>query len=84
LIINNQTNVIREEGENQVSRVDAKWHLGKDAIGKLYHQKFKKFLYYLWIQSFIIFNYNICTHKKGRFLQAPRSCNLLYIPIACT
>ncbi len=64
--------------------MDTKWQLGKDAIDELYNQKFKKFLYYHWIQSFIIFNYNICTHKKGRFLQAPRSCNLLYIPITCT
>jgi len=28
--------------------------------------------------------YNIGSHKRGRFLQAPKSCSLLYTPTAYT
>ncbi len=64
--------------------MDAKWHLGRDAIDEFYNQKFEKSLCCLWIHSSIILKYNICTHKRGRFLQAPRNCNLLYIPTTYT
>jgi hypothetical protein len=56
-------------------------HLERDAINELYIKKFK-FFYYYWIQSSIIPKYSIGSHKKGRFLQAPRSHNLPYTPTA--
>jgi hypothetical protein len=64
--------------------VDARGHLRKDEIDELYNQKFKKFLYYCWRLNSIIPWYNIGSHKRGRFLQAPRNHNLLYKPTTYT
>jgi hypothetical protein len=56
-------------------------HLAKD---QLYNQKFKKFLYYHWVLSFIICRYNLNSHKKGKFYSTPRNRSLLYTLIAYT
>jgi hypothetical protein len=45
--INNQILVLsNKEKKNQDSKVEARGHLKKDAIGELYNKKFKKVLYY--------------------------------------
>ncbi len=64
--------------------MDVKGQLGKLTIDQLYNQKFKKFLHYYWVQSFIICRYNLGSHKRGKFYPTPRNHSLLYIPSACT
>jgi hypothetical protein len=64
--------------------VDVRGHLERVTIDELCNQKFKSFLYYQWIQSFVIPRYGIGSHKKGRFLQALKSRSLLYTPTTCT
>jgi hypothetical protein len=64
--------------------VDVKGQLGKLAKNQLYNQKFKKFLYYHWVLSFIICRYNLNSHKKGKFYPTTRNRSLLYTPIAYT
>jgi hypothetical protein len=47
MIINNENpSVVKEERENQDSRVEARRHQEKDVIDELYNKKFKKFLYH--------------------------------------
>jgi hypothetical protein len=64
--------------------VDVEGQLGKLTIDQLYNQKFKKFLYYYWVQSSIIHKHNLSSHKKGKFYLAPRNHSLLYTPTTCT
>ncbi len=64
--------------------MDVKGQLGKLVIDQFYNQKFKKFLYYCWVQSSIIHKYNLGSHKKGKFYPALRNRNLLYTLITCT
>jgi hypothetical protein len=58
--------------------VDVEGQLRKIAIDQLYNQKFKKFLYYSWVQSSIIHKCNLGSHKKSKFYLAPKFRNLLY------
>ncbi len=51
----------------------------KVTIDDLYNEKFRKFLYYCWVKRFVVFNYNINSHIRSRFVQGPRNCNLVYI-----
>jgi hypothetical protein len=62
--------------------VDVEGQLKKLAIDQLYNQKFKKFLYYRWVQNSMICRYNLGSHKKGRFYPSPRNHSLLYTPTA--
>jgi hypothetical protein len=62
--------------------VDVEELLRKLVIDQLYNQKFKKFLYYLWVQSSIVHRYNLGSHK-GRFYPTPRNHSLLYTPTTC-
>jgi hypothetical protein len=64
--------------------MDIQGKLEKFTINQLYNTKFKKNVYYRWVQSFIICKYNLDTHKRGRFYPTPGNRNLLYTPIACT
>jgi hypothetical protein len=69
MIINNQTLVLSKRREKTKIQGYPRGHLGRDAIDELYNQKFKKFLYYCWIQSCIIPRYNISSHKIGSFFK---------------
>jgi hypothetical protein len=64
--------------------VDVEGKLGKLAIDRHYNTKFKKFLYYCWVQSFIIHRYNLGCHKRNRFHLTLRNHNLLYTPTTYT
>jgi hypothetical protein len=64
--------------------VDIEGKLRKLTIDQLYNTKFKKFLFYRWVQSSIICKYNLNSHKRGRFYPTPRNHSLLYTPITCT
>ncbi len=64
--------------------MDVEGKLGKFAIDQLYNIKFKKFLYYYSVRSFIIHRYNISSHKRNRFYLILRNHNLLYTPTTCT
>jgi hypothetical protein len=75
---------IKEEIGIQDLRVDVKGQLRKFAIDQLYNQKFKKFLYYCWVQSSIICRYNLGSHKISKFYPTPKNHSLLYTPIICT
>jgi hypothetical protein len=50
-------------------------------INELYNEKFRKFLYYCWVQRFVVFSYNTNSRKICRFVQAPRNCSLVYVVI---
>ncbi len=64
--------------------MDVEGKLKKLAIDQFYNTKFKKFLYHCWVQSSIIYRYNLGSHKKGRFHLALKNRNLLYTPTAYT
>jgi hypothetical protein len=64
--------------------VDIQRKLRKFTIDQFYNTNFKKKLYYCWVQSYIICEYNLNSHKRGKFYPTPRNCSLLYTPIACT
>ncbi len=85
MIINNQILVLSKKREK--TKIQG-WMLGDIQKGmsqmNFTIKNFKKFLYHNQIQSYVIPKYNIGSHKRGRFDQAPRSHNLLYTPIAYT
>jgi len=62
-------------------KINVERQLGKVTINQFYNQKFRKFLCYCWVQSFIIRRYNLNNHKRGRFHLAKRNHNLLYMCI---
>jgi hypothetical protein len=64
--------------------VDVEGQLKKLAIDQLYNQKFKNFLFYCWVQSSIIWRYNLGNHNKEIFYPTPRIHNLLYTPTTYT
>jgi hypothetical protein len=63
--------------------VDVEEQLRKLVIDQLYNQKFKKFLYYRWVQSSIVHRYNLGSHR-GKFYLTPRNHSLLCTPCAKT
>jgi hypothetical protein len=64
--------------------VDVKGWLKKVTIDQLYNQKFKNlFLYYPWVESFIVRRYNLNNHKQGKFHPLQRNHSLLYTPTTC-
>jgi hypothetical protein len=75
---------IKEEIRIHDLRVDVKGQLRKFAIDQLNDQKFKKLLYYQWVQSSTIWRYNLSNHKRGKFYPAQKNCSLLYKPTTCT
>jgi hypothetical protein len=75
---------IKEEIRIHDLRVDVKGQPRKFAIDQLYDQKFKKLLYYQWVQSATICRYNLSNHKRGKFYPALRNCSLLCKPTICT
>jgi hypothetical protein len=77
-------NAIKEEMTFSDLGVDVEGQLRKLVIDQLYNQKFKKFLYYCWVQSYVICKCNIGSHKRSKFYLAPKIHNLLYTPITCT
>jgi len=74
------------EGEikNQNSWVYVEGQLWKVVIDQFYNQKYRKFLYYCWLQSFIVCRYNLHSHKQRKFQPIQRNRNLLYTPTTCT
>jgi hypothetical protein len=62
----------------------------KDDVGikvmkRLYSLKFKKYIYYHWIQKSKRRNYKAITHKKkGRYHLAPTNHTLQFIPTSYT
>jgi hypothetical protein len=58
--------------------MDARGHLERDAIDEFYNKEFKKNCTTTRYKVLYI----IGNHKRSRFLQAPKSCSLLYTPIA--
>jgi hypothetical protein len=52
---------------------------------RLYSLKFKKYIYYHWIQKSICRSYTTTTHqKKGRYHLAPTNHTLQFIQTTCT
>jgi len=75
---------MKNETKNQDLRVDVKGQLWKVAIDQFYNQKFRKFLYYCWVQNSIVHRYDLNSHKWSKYHSTQRNCNLLYTPVACT
>ncbi len=42
------------------------------------------FLYYCWVQRYIICKYNLNNHKQRKFHPPQKNCSLLYTPTTCT
>jgi hypothetical protein len=67
-----------------MQNVDLKDDVGIKVIKRLYKQKFKKYIYYHWIQQSICRNYKVTTLKKKIYQLAPINRTLQFIPIVCT
>jgi hypothetical protein len=53
-------------------------------INRLYNLKYKRFLFYCWIQKSKIPNYGASSLKRGMFQHATIQQTLKYIPMICT
>ncbi len=63
--------------------MNVRGQIGKITIDELYNEKFKKFLYYHWVQRFIVPSYNTSTHIRGKFVQVPKNRSLVYTLTTC-
>ncbi len=54
--------------------MDVKGQLRKLAIDQLYNQKFKKFLCHHWVQSSIIYKYNLCRNLSIGLATKAKAC----------
>ncbi len=53
-------------------------------VNKLYNQKFKKYIYYCWIQKSIHRSYKITAPTKGKYQLVPTNHTLQFVPTTCT